>query len=264
MSWCATSSPVSPRRTGGRVKGSRRCRDPAAVPFPPPDPAAIFRATAIAGANGPTALSTHSLATGVPGEITAPETPNSPCWTTASQPGIPMTGFARLHGPNPTAQPHGTHGLLTRQRETSVTDTPYPGTCTMLLPAAPSHPRWCHNAPQPYGTLRCQNGVLSRCCAESCSQAHPCDGELVPRAMLCPRGWATAFATVHRGQPCHHRSCMPGTCTWHQHTATPGQGRPAHSALPVLPQALRAQKSFEFKCPHHHPTTTSRSRCWYR
>lgn len=159
MSWCATSSLVSPQHTSGRVKGSRHCRDPAAVPFPPPDPAAIFRVPAIAGANGPTAPSTHSLATGEPGEITAPGTPNSPCESAASQTGIPMMGFAMLHGHNPTAQ------HMAPMASSPVTDTPHPGTCTTMLSVAPCHPHWCHNAPQSHGTIRSQNCVLSQCCA---------------------------------------------------------------------------------------------------
>lgn len=143
-----------------------------------------------------------------------------------------------------------------------MTDTPYTGICIEMLCVTPCHPHWCHNDPQPYGTIRCQNCVLSQCCPSAAR-----------RPSFAVESWCPELCYAHVAGHLHlplsvekdnHATMEAGICMWQQHTATPGQGRPAHSALPVLPQALRAQKSFEFKCPHHHPATTSRSRCWYR
>lgn len=201
-------------------------------------------------------MSTHSLATGVPGEITAPGTPivlvgvqppnvASPRWALpCCMVQIPQPSHMALMASSPEVRDINDRHTLLRQLHHDAVCSPLSPT---VLP---------QNAPQALwdsGLIQAPLGARIACSPSAVPRAAHTHkpsfvmGSWCPEPCLCPCGWATAFATVQgEGQPCHHGSCMPGTCTWHQHTATPGQGRPAHSALLVLPQALRAQKSFEF------------------
>lgn len=89
--------------------------------------------------------------------------------------------------------------------------------------------------------------MLSQCC----SQAQLCGGELVPRAMLCPRGWASAFATIcGERQPCHHGS-------WHLHVATahsnPRPGQASSQCTPSSPTGSQGTEKLRVQVPSPPP-----------
>lgn len=237
---------------GGRVKGSRRCRDPGAVPLPPPAPAAIFRPPAAlpapirpAGAEQP-----GGEARSPPPGLGARSGGAWPAW--GPQPGwrsVGMGGGVRGQGAGSTARTEGTKRLLPERGQARAR-------------GGGGHTASPGGTPQPHrgqgeGAERAPGSPRARSPGSGGSEARPTGTQHPARhpASWWPRGQEPSSGRPRGADACRGttRCAPPGT----RHG--PGAGLAAASRRPrwfslVCPKERAAAVAHRLlsRCPRRH------------